>query len=123
MTAQEIFDTVAKHLLTQNQKCVKDMVCQYRHNGLKCAVGCLISDEDYRPEIEGFNIETILQLEDKESNAYQILCKIGLIHTNLLKSLQFIHDYMEVKSWKSELSKLASKLSLSDSVLKEFDND
>ena len=62
-TAQEVFDQVAKHLLTQMKKSVakraaesasdsKDY-CMYRgFDGTKCAAGCLISDDEYKPEFE-----------------------------------------------------------------------
>lgn len=54
MEAQEIFDTVARHLFKQGKQSVgEDGCCKYRgQDGLKCAVGALISDGDYRPEME-----------------------------------------------------------------------
>lgn len=47
---QEVFTTVSKHLLAQGVACRnEDDDCMYRNEeGLKCAVGCLISDEAYR---------------------------------------------------------------------------
>ncbi len=47
MTKQEIFDKVATHLLTQNEKALNSVGgCVYRTDkGLKCAVGCLIPVE------------------------------------------------------------------------------
>jgi hypothetical protein len=38
---QEIFDFVANHLLTQNEKAMEDVQCCYRAGNLKCAVGAL----------------------------------------------------------------------------------
>jgi len=54
---QKIFDTVAAHLLKQNKKSVGadnlGHVCQYRSSdGLKWAIGCLITDEAYYPNLE-----------------------------------------------------------------------
>jgi len=48
-TLQETFDKVARHLLTQQAKAEQpDGNCAYRgEHGRKCAVGCLISDEEY----------------------------------------------------------------------------
>ena len=50
-TSQEVFDVVAKHLLTQNAKSMDDPwdeMCAYRgENGRRCAVGALIPDDLY----------------------------------------------------------------------------
>lgn len=53
---QEVLDQIAVHLLTQKQKCNngKDQTdpnyqCLYRNEeGLKCAAGCLIADDEYK---------------------------------------------------------------------------
>ena len=48
MNTQQIFDKVATHLLTQNARSAAEGSCLYRSpSGLKCAVGCLISDSVY----------------------------------------------------------------------------
>lgn len=97
LTNQEIFDKVAKHLITQSAKSINhpDWFCRYRaDNGLKCAVGCLIKDEDYRSDIEG-----------------QSICQISKVFTNididesieLLRSLQHCHDSFYVTNWKQKL--------------------
>ena len=53
MNAQEIFDTVAKHLAKQGHQARNGATCSYRTpNGDKCAVGCLIIDEEYSPEMD-----------------------------------------------------------------------
>lgn len=47
MTAQEIFNKVALHLVTQNVKAIDIYgACKYldRRAGRKCAIGCLIPD-------------------------------------------------------------------------------
>lgn len=58
MKTMDIFKHVGKHLLTQNEQSLvdrdTDRSCAYRGDGgLKCAVGCLITDEAYDPAIEG----------------------------------------------------------------------
>jgi hypothetical protein len=55
MTEQEIFDTVVKHLATQGRRAADDEGrCRYRApDGAKCAVGCLLTDEEYNPAWEG----------------------------------------------------------------------
>lgn len=56
MTNQEIFDKVATHLLSQGKRSALGGVgCAYRGDGgLQCAIGCLIPDELYRYELEGW---------------------------------------------------------------------
>lgn len=104
MNQQEIFDTVAKHLFTQGERSMMTKgdndvfsgeFCAYRgENGMKCAVGALITDEMYNPAMDSFNgdgtgIYTILgKFKNKfpawfRENAY------------LLENLQDIHDRVE----------------------------
>jgi hypothetical protein len=56
-TRQTAFDTALAHLRKQGQRAVEDQHsdagCVYRSpEGLKCAIGALISDEDYNPNME-----------------------------------------------------------------------
>jgi len=53
-TRQQIFDQVARHLLKQGKRAVSAQGrCKYRtDDGLKCAAGCLISDEEYDSNFE-----------------------------------------------------------------------
>ena len=53
-TQQQIFDQVARHLLKQGKRAVSAQGrCKYRtDDGLKCAAGCLISDEEYDQNFE-----------------------------------------------------------------------
>lgn len=47
-TEQEIFDQVARHLVKQGVRAYSGGSCKYRSaDGLMCAVGCLMSDEEY----------------------------------------------------------------------------
>ena len=62
MTAQEIFDKVVKHLLTQGRKSIheKTRTCMYRNtNGDMCAVGALLPDELYHPLFESMAVERL----------------------------------------------------------------
>ena len=58
MNNQEIFNRVVIHLRKQGRKShssnrLRRDECKYRApDGLCCAVGCLIDDEHYRPEME-----------------------------------------------------------------------
>lgn len=83
---QDIFDQVVTHLLKQNKQALApNGACKYHtDSGLKCAVGCLISDDEYYPDMDnGLSISKIT----------------GLCYTNekykLLSRLQLIHDRQE----------------------------
>lgn len=94
MTAQEIFDKVFEHLVSQGRRSVRDMshFCQYRlvlDSGevLKCAVGCLIPDELYDPDMEGLTVTQLFR------DYPQIMQKAGIDNfLELLKRLQSVHD-------------------------------
>ena len=97
MNKQQIFDTVVKHLATQkvasvtNRNIIMDdevitvSVCAYRGlNGTKCAVGCLIKDEDYSLFMETVPVNRLVN--DNKLPAYL------LRHVDFLRSLQLAHD-------------------------------
>lgn len=123
MTEQEIFDTVSKHLLTQGEKSVRMSgwfveKCAYRgENGLKCAVGCLISDEHYSEKMEGCGAFEVLANGAISGTPYTH--NIG----ELLTRLQTVHDSKPVDTWRDNLRWVAKMFNLSDSVLEEFEND
>lgn len=83
-TKQEIFDTVVKHLAQQKRRSVipNTNICMYRsEEGLKCAIGCLIPDEEYNPEMENKAASRIVKSADNI---------LGM--NNLLDALQAAHD-------------------------------
>ena len=96
-TEQEVFDHVSKHLLKQGERSRDESGgCLYRHEDLKCAAGCLIGDDEYDPNIEGFTWETLSRKKFPKN------------HADLIETLQFIHDAEPVKNWRSQLEKLAA---------------
>ena len=84
MNKQEIFDTVVKHLFEQKGPSISGIYCKYRHEGRKCAIGCLISDDLYKESMEG---ESLLSLLPR-FNFPSFFRK----NANLLDQLQNIHD-------------------------------
>lgn len=106
-TEQEVFDQVAKHLLTQNKQSwrTNGIGCVYRNpDGLKCAVGCLIADDEYDVLMDG-----------AEDTSVRDLVNAGLFpdaHTALLSRLQSVHDYATPENWSSELRIAANKFGL-----------
>jgi hypothetical protein len=99
MTAQEVFDQVATHLLTQGAKSTRLSICMYRGAaGRQCAVGCMIPDEEYEERMEG---KTIIMLV---GNGRLTHLKP---HLRLLATLQSIHDNMAPVDWQDELAIVA----------------
>ena len=111
MTNQEVFDKVATHLLTQNKKaiCPIDGRCKYRTSeGLKCAAGIMISDDEYSPEMENRGISNLIAVHKLE--------KLAPFY-KLLHKLQCIHDVAGVADWRNELRMTAQIHNLSAAIL------
>lgn len=124
MTRQEIFDKVARHLLTQGQRAeTEGGDCVYRaEDGTKCAVGCLIPDELYDPEFEGLLISHIFgdqagSLPERAQEKGRQLSRLLGDHFPLLKELQEVHDEDEPDEWKIALRQVASSFGLDTKVL------
>lgn len=110
-TAQQVFDQVARHMLTQNARASDGTRCKYREGSLKCAAGCLISDDEYKTEFE--NSSWVLLAERG---------KVPAEHSDLIRELQRVHDVQEnVNAWPHMLRRLAGEEGLSCSVVDEFD--
>ena len=109
MNRQEIFDTVAKHLLAQmkQSKLVDqsgDAFCAYRSDdGKKCAVGALIPDELYDPDMEDKGCEWIVQMHP-DLHPYLVATDISYGMSLIdLRRLQAIHDKKSPDVWKDVL--------------------
>lgn len=103
-TAREIFDHVKQHLLTQNvRSTLGNGLCAYRgENGCKCAIGCLIPDEVYKPEIEGSSIRVLLDYKLLPEELHRELVP----HESLLDRLQTVHDRREPSEWERSLYRI-----------------
>jgi len=110
-SAQEVFDFVAHHMLTQNEKCgnpefqlhdgTTKFLCRYQHNGLKCAAGCLIADNEYHPKFEGCGW-----------GVHAAKGNVDWKHSTLIRHLQEIHDNRDPSDWKADLDWRAEKSKL-----------
>ncbi len=107
MVDQEAFTRVVQHLRAQGQKSEDGTEgCAYRSKqGLRCAVGVLITDEFYLKEFEG---DTVLG-GPVEAMLTKALPGVSL---DLLADLQGIHDMHEVEDWEYHWSKLAEQFGL-----------
>lgn len=109
MTPQDLYTKVRKHLLTQMQKAFRaggSGRCAYRTaSGLTCAIGCLISKENYSEELEGkTGIHTVV-LE-----AAGLSGQTGL--DSLILDLQEVHDNYDVVEWSTRLNAVAERHNL-----------
>jgi hypothetical protein len=104
-TAQEVFNYVARHLLTQNKKAALSLhstSCRYlTTDGLRCAAGCLIAPSEYKEEFEG-NSWPALVRELKVPNT----------HCHLIGILQVTHDNYSPKDWLTQLNCVAKRFNL-----------
>ena len=92
---QAVFDFVVNHLLKQNAQAMIDNRCLYRtSDGLKCAVGCLIKDNEYNLNMERRPIPRLPDLNN---------------HFTLLRDLQIMHDCQMPSKWPAYLQNLASE--------------
>ena len=83
-TQKEIFSYVIDHMIKQGVPSLDETkTCLYRGpNGLMCAAGCLIPDDQYDPNMEGESWDNLV-------NIWNVVDKR---HLNLIMSLQGIHD-------------------------------
>lgn len=105
MTEQEIFDTVYTHLMKQGRRSfdASAYYCAYLSaDGLRCAVGCLLTDVEAR-HLDSFT----------GSSGIRGLAENGEIperlvpHVDFLERLQSVHDLHTVPHWKDELTRIA----------------
>jgi hypothetical protein len=113
---QQLFDTVVNHLRKQGAKSIAynedgtpklqygNTKCLYRSpDGKKCAAGAAITDEQYKPEMEGKSIRAVIIQLDITSLSQ---------HAELLSELQGVHDIHEVPQWERGFEKVARRFQL-----------
>ena|ERR1044071_8298334 len=118
MTDQEIFEHVRAHLLKQNAQSLSvDGSCAYRgEENRSCAVGCLITDKAYSPEIEGRGVRCLCAegIWTATHKNYSPLSKAlnesdvpaHASTRSLLVILQYIHDKNHPSTWARDLDKI-----------------
>ena len=120
-TTQTLFNTVAAHLLTQGKKAtVMDSddaeLCRYRGDGgTKCAIGCLIPDELYRPKMEGRNIGSLIY-----DNEFGLISLFAGVNKGILGQLQRVHDNYPPEQWLRQLLGVGLAYNLDTDILSEF---
>lgn len=125
---QEVFDYVASHLLTQNDRSLlpDGNGCAYRgDNGRTCAVGCLIADDEYEAIDLLFRRDSeqdpAAEQESIEGTTWMSVCRVmnraGITRPSekmqeLLTGLQRVHDQYNVRDWRHILSRTATVFGL-----------
>lgn len=112
-TEQEVFTIAATHLIAQGVKSYGKLIdpedpggppsgaCMYRGpSGTSCAVGCLIPDDSYTPNMEYMQARQLLE-------RFPGTKKYLGDNYDLLRHLQRIHDHHTTSEWHYELSNLA----------------
>lgn len=125
MNQQDVFDRVAKHLLTQKKRAVDEGdECQYQApDGCQCAIGCLIKPGQYKGVFEGREIKSLIrgliQNGVKISDIFYFdIEEYG--EFSFLRNLQNIHDDLEISTWKDALEKFGQRYNLDTAVLNAF---
>lgn len=115
MTKQEIYTTVVQHLRKQGEKSGETSpTCRYRleKNGrvLQCAIGCLIPDEYYDPEMEDSKIWATSAGRKFLEEVLGVSPQDAIVE--FLGELQTIHDNFYVEEWEESFLDLAESHSL-----------
>lgn len=103
MDDKEAFQIAKKHLLCQMKKseAVVDQTfkCLYRGpNGLKCAVGALIPDDEYKAWHDNASLSDVA----RETS-------LSLLSLHMLRDLQALHDHEPIHKWALGLERLELK--------------
>jgi hypothetical protein len=103
-TAQEVFDHISYHLLTQKAKSMaSDGVCLYFNPGtlMKCAAGCLFTEAEYKLWFEGRSWRVLVSEKHVPEH-----------HQKLITAVQNIHDGVPVVQWTQMLQTVAREYNL-----------
>jgi len=126
MTAQEVFDTAVLGVLSQGKPSINHTGdCMYRGpNGLKCAAGHVLKDQDYKRHFDINNL-SIYSLSDRIETPYYV--KDNKI---LLSRLQRVHDSKTLgdnsvwlKSFRTKARRIAKDFDLKIPIELEKEND
>lgn len=86
---QNIFDEVITHLVRQGKRATAGEWCRYHaEDGLKCAIGVLIPDEEYDPAWETCPVEELHCMLGRPES----LWGVHVSHLSFLIDLQDLHD-------------------------------
>lgn len=119
--AQVLFDDIVNHLRSQKCKAYNGINCAYRgEDNKRCAIGGILPDELYFPELEGSGVHTFWTQDlwhsnwdkaQKIGNFWDKVQKIGNFigksNSQLAHELQCVHDKSPIDMWETKFEKLA----------------
>lgn len=112
---QEIFDTVATHLIKQGGPAmnVRGTDCAYRaQDGKMCAVGCLMTDEEYTSDFEGNGVVELIDKGWRPQGVDRMTPKMR----SFLQELQTAHDNcldeIGIDAWRARMVYIAGRYNL-----------
>lgn len=113
-TAQNVFETIARHLLAQNkQSRNNEGLCCYRgEEGSMCAAGVLIPNEKYDPKMDNVKSTAWCFIADRYSFSRN--------HDGLIGGLQYIHDGWAPYEWPEKLIDFAQSRNLNADFVLEY---
>ena len=114
LSPKDIYQRVSEHLLTQRAVSEDDNgSCRLRSpEGRKCAIGSLVRDDVYRPELEGVGISYYRHAQDGTLLRALYASQVNAYDPNiidLLIELEEVHDYADIESWPELLAALGKR--------------
>ena len=102
-TAQEVFDFIATHLLTQGKKSQqRDRHCVYRTSeNLSCAAGCLMDGNEYKIGFEGLSWGELVTYG-----------RVPSAHELMISEFQVLHDSQYPAYWYAGIENIANRYKL-----------
>ncbi|BAO85169.1 hypothetical protein [Caballeronia cordobensis] len=114
LSPKDIYERVSEHLLTQRAVSEDDNgSCRLRSpEGRKCAIGSLVRDDVYRPELEGVGISYYRHAQDGTLLRALYASQVNAYDPNiidLLIELEEVHDYADIDEWPELLAALGKR--------------
>ncbi|WP_321794177.1 hypothetical protein [Caballeronia sp. J97] len=114
LSPKEIYERVSEHLLRQRAVSEDDNgSCRLRSpEGRKCAIGSLVRDDQYEPELEGVGISYYRHARDGQLLRALFASNVNAYDPNiidLLIELEEVHDYADIDEWPELLAALGKR--------------
>ena len=114
LSPKDIYQRVSEHLLTQRAVSEDDNgSCRLRSpEGRKCAIGSLVCDDVYEPELEGVGISYYRHAQDGKLLQALFASNVNAYDPNiidLLIELEEVHDYADIDEWPELLAALGKR--------------
>lgn len=114
LSPKDIYERVSTHLLTQRAVSEDDNgSCRLRSpEGHKCAIGSLVRDDLYGPELEGVGISYYRHAHDGKLLRVLYASNVNAYDPNiidLLIELEQVHDDADVEEWPHLLAALGRR--------------